>query len=281
MAPQLDVAVQLQTEHDHSVSSSSGGGGGGDDGGTHSYWDAPVESSLIRQSASTVDIALLESNNSERHQEKKTSYWDAPTETGLVGKTVSKIDLDTLDHHDDGEDYWGEAEVCDSLQGKTVSELSLNKLQKQRPDDQKKDTDMNHSASFFDWKVKEIKRTLSKLSLSNLLGGSSNVVHDSDDDLDRTRGVSHPPQNDTTKQQPGRITTKTHKLRDTFRKSLSRMSNMSLASLDESGSGHSSRSNSRNRKTKKYKSNTSKLPLDASSGSNASNFSVGNEANMF
>ena len=296
MAPQLDAAVVFAAEEDRQGSSSSSGGGAA---AGQSYWDAPIESSLMGKSASTIDVSLLVSNNpqqrQQQHQEQQTSYWDAPTDPKLRNKTVSKIDMDTLEHHDPaGEDYWGDAPICDSLQGKTVSELSMNKLDKQHPDAPKKRFDLHHSASFFDWKVKEIKRTLSKLSLSNLMGGShqTNIVHDSQGELDRTRGVARSPSQTTTTPvpmkdgdggggPPARITTKTHRLRDSWRKSFASLSTATLKSLDESGngsSGHSGRShgNSRHKKNKPRQ-----LPLDASSGSNASQFSVGNEDNMF
>lgn len=266
-----------------------------------SYWDAPIESSLIGKSVSTVDVTLLESNDPDRQRSKKDNYWEEPTESSLIGKSASKINIDTLDHsngsHNGGGGYWDDAPLCQSLQGKTVSELSLTGMNKQRPDETKKDKKCN----YFDWKVKEVKKSLSKLSLTNLLTGSTKRINSSnsicsnstngnttDDDLDRTRGKAHRSQHQQKKSfddelnnstgsngSGGPLTNSRHKSRESWKKSFNRFSANSLKGLDESSERNAGLNRSRGKSNNKK---SSVLPLDSSTGSQ---FSVGGDAVMF
>merc|ERR1712232_1307152 len=73
----------------------------------------------------------------------------------------------------------------------------------------------------------------------------------------------------------GPLTSKTHKLRDSWRNSFSRFSQNSLAQLDESSTSKGSlKGRFRFPKSKKD-------PLDASSGSQSSQFSIGGDAPCF
>mmetsp|Transcript_3116 Transcript_3116/g.3511 ORF Transcript_3116/g.3511 Transcript_3116/m.3511 type:complete len:276 (-) Transcript_3116:278-1105(-) len=236
-------------------------------GGGASYWDAPVENVFkcsMGKTLSTLDFSALESNHpEEKIEEKKVkadSYWDAPPESELQGKTLSTLDLSTLESNgivnapETGASYWDDQPLDKALQGKTLSQVEMSTMGKQHPDETS--NNITKSPSFWDWQVEALKKSVSKLSMSNLRKGSAND-HIEDDKRDDA----------------GPITNKVHKIRNSWRKSFQRLSTNSLAQLDES-----QKKGSKGSFNRLFKSKNS---LDISGGSRASQASIDEDAIMF
>lgn len=258
----------------------SPGSAGTNDGNEMSYWDAPVERSLRNKTLSTLDMMVLESNHPDEKKEEKDDYWEAPIESSLRKKTLSTLDMSMLEsnhpdvkeklpernNNDSGKEgndsdlttdatseedltcYWDDAPIDKSLQGKTLSKIEISEMNKQHPDEPE-DKKKESTHPYWDWKLKEnmnnMKKTLSNLSLRNLRKGSKrDVFSESDEVLDRTRGASRGrgggEEGTSSKESGGPITKKTHKLRDSWKKSFQKLSTNSLAGLDESGGSRGS-----------------------------------------
>lgn len=256
------------------------------------YWGAtPTEEEALKgKTLSTLEMSALEANHPDEKKEQQENYWEAPEEEKLKGKRVSTIDLQTLEtveppasttpsivatEEDAGPSYWDEAPIDESLKGKRLSSIDLETMNKQHAYDKKK---KNSSTPYWEWQgVKAIKKTLSKISLSNLRkGSSSDVILDDDDCVHggtqggRISASSSQSTLDSTASggsvKP--ITQKKHKLRDSWRKSFQRMSTNTLDQLDES-------TGSAPRLLGKRIFKSSKNPLDWSTGSRNSQGSDG------
>jgi len=231
--------------------------------GGASYWDAPDENVFkggMGTTLSTLDLSALQSNHPEEKKVKADSYWDAPPENKLQGKTLSTLDLSTLESNgnakapEPGASYWDDQPLDKTLQGKTLSQVEMSAMGKQHPDEAS--NNMTKSPSFWDWRVEALKKSVSKLSMSNLRKGSADD-HIKDDERDDA----------------GPITNKVHKIRNSWRKSFHKLSSNSLAQLDESH-----RKGSKGSFTRLFKSKNS---LDISGGSRASQGSIDEDAVMF
>lgn len=262
-----------------------------------SYWgSAQKDSSLEGKTLSTLSMSALESNHPDEKKEKHDNYWEAPVEDKLKGKRLSTIDMKTLEdtagptksitateEPTEEASYWDDAPIDKSLQGKRLSSIELAALEKQRVDEPPKP-----AHPYWDWQgpVTTLKKTLSKISLSNLRKGSKNDAIVLDDDC--VHGGSNNASASLTKPPPSSsssgslsssssssgsvkpITKKVHRLRDSWRKSFQRLSTTTLDQLDEStGSG------SRVLGKRIFKSRNS---LDVSGGSQ---MSIGEDAIMF
>jgi len=244
-----------------------------------SYWEADHEDTLKGKTLSTLSMSQLQANHPEEKKEKSDSYWDAPVEGKLQGKTLSTINMTTLEctepsdastnvtvESSGGASYWDEAPIDKSLQGKNLSKLDMAAMDKQHVDEKPPET------PYWDWKVKAIRKTLSKISLSNLRSGSaSDAVLDDDDCVHGGTNGGVP----NIEKSPGvkPITKKKHKLRDSWRKSFQRLSTNTLSQMDDSsGSG-----------TRQFGKGMfkSRNPLDWSSGSRGSQCSIDEDAIMF
>mmetsp|Transcript_20323 Transcript_20323/g.42334 ORF Transcript_20323/g.42334 Transcript_20323/m.42334 type:complete len:393 (+) Transcript_20323:408-1586(+) len=246
-----------------------------------SYWEATPEESLKGRTLSTLSMSMLDSNNPEEKKEKSNSYWEAPQEKKLEGKTLSTIDMATLETNTNTDgtsagapSYWDDAPIDKSLEGKTLSKLDMAAMAKQHTDeDDKKQQSSGEAPPYWDWKVKAIKKTLSKISLGNLRKGSAGDVVLDDDD--RVHGACNGSNNDNPEGLPEAasvkpITKKKHRLRDSWRKSFQRLSTNTLDQLDESnGSGP---------RLLGKRIFTSRNALDVSGGSQAS---ISEDAIMF
>ena len=253
------------------------------------YWEAaPIDKSLQGKRLSTLDMTALESNHPDEKKEQADSYWDAPEEEKLKGKRISKLDMKTLEHSTSGAaivaeeeespaSYWDEAPIDKSLQGKRLSSIELSALEKQHVDEEKP----KQTSPYWDWHgVKAIKKTLSKLSLSNLRKGSSHdvvlddeCVHGGSNNSDAKNNSN----NQGTEPTVRPITKKTHKLRDSWKASFQRLSSTTLDMLDESGKSTGSGPRFLGRRM----FSRDKSGLDASSGSRSSQMSIGEDAIMF
>jgi len=245
-----------------------------------SYWDAPQEKTLVGKTLSTLDMTMLEDNHPEEKKEKKDNYWEAPVEEKLIGKNLSTIDMTTLEstgissstnapEPPAAPSYWDDAPIDKSLQGKTLSVLDMSAMEHQHVDT----PDAGQTAPYWDWKLKEIKRTLSKMSMSNLRKGStSDVVVDDDRVYGGNNGGGGEGEEDTAVKP---ITKKVHRIRDTWRKSFHRLSTNTLDQLDES-TGSGSRGVAFGRRMFK-----SKNSLDISGGSRGSTGSIDEDTPMF
>lgn len=121
------------------------------------YWDAPKEQYLEGKTLSTLDMSLLQANhpdekqsqindgsNSQNEEEKQqqqqqtikkndSGYWDAaPIENSLQGKTLSTLSMTAMNtNHADGNDitggYWDAPEE-EKLKGKTLSTIDVATL---------------------------------------------------------------------------------------------------------------------------------------------------------
>jgi hypothetical protein len=251
-----------------------------------SYWEAQPETSIMGKTLSTLDMTTMDSNHPDEKKEQTDSYWEADKpEKNLSGRTLSTVALSSLEHQRHpsnnsltpgninapaapaGASYWDDAPIDKSLEGKRLSALDLSAMEKQHVDEPKESSD-SKSSSFWDWKVKELKKSVSKLSLSNLRTSSNSdrvVDHDS---TNEAGGESQ----DKNRDGPGPITNKVHKLRNTWRKSFQRLSSNTLSQLDESS--HRGRSPFK----RVFKS---KNGLDISGGSCTSQVSIGEDAIMF
>ncbi len=258
------------------------------------YWEAPEEEKLRGKRLSALELSALESNNLDKQHEKQDNYWEAPEEEKLKGKRLSTIDMKTLEHVEPSTDqspitatedsgpasYWDEAPIDESLKGKRLSAVDISAMSKQRVDD---DKEKEASTPYWEWNgVKALKKTLSKLSLSNLRKGSSHdVVLDDECVHGGSNGKGSIPNTDSATSMDSNnsnpvkpITHKKHKLRDSWRKSFQRLSTNTLDQLDEStGSGP--------RLLGKRMFKASKNPLDWSTGSRSSQTSIGEDAIMF
>jgi len=259
------------------------------------YWGAtPNEDEALKgKTLSTLDMSALESNHPDEKKEQSNNYWEAPEEEKLKGKRLSAIDMKTLEHvessstgtpitateEDTAASYWDEAPICDSLKGKRLSAVDLEVMNKQKADDKQK---KESSSPYWEWQgVKAIKKTLSKLSMSNLRKGSAHDVVLDDDDC--VHGGTHGKGSMTNSNSSNSIgsnnsvkpiTQKKHKLRDSWRRSFQRLSTNTLDQLDESSS-----SGPRMMGRKIF--STRKNPLDWSTGSRSSQASIGEDAIMF
>lgn len=250
---------------------------------TDNYWGAtPKEDTLEGKTLSTLDMTALESNHPDEKKVKTDSYWDAPVEDKLKGKTLSTINISTLEttsgsaatsateeETSGGASYWDDAPIDKSLEGKRLSSIDMAAMSKQHVDEKPAE-----ATPYWDWKVSAFRKTLSKLSLSNLRKGSGSDVVTDDDDC--VHGGSN--NNGTTNAADGNggsavkpITNKKHKLRDSWRKSFQRLSTNNLDELDESGKG-------RRFGSRIFKSRNA---LDWSNGSRGSQMSIGEDAIMF
>jgi len=234
----------------------------------------------------------LESNHPDEKKEKHDSYWDAPVEEKLKGKRLSTIDMKTLEDTSPRTNYitaseestteasyWDDAPIDKALDGKRLSSIELSALEKQRVDEKPKP-----AHPYWEWggPVNALKKTLSKMSLSNLRKGSKDdavilddeCVHGGTNGGTRSATQQGRPSSDSVKP----ITKKTHKLRDSWRNSFQRFSTNTLDQLDEStGSGP--------RVLGKRLFNRSKNSLDRSRNSldrsSGSHMSIGEDAIMF
>ena len=253
------------------------------------YWGGTFkEDTLKGKTLSTLDMTMLEANHPDEKKDKTDNYWEAPEEEKLKGKRLSVLDMKTLENNPGGiiteeeeeeqptPSYWDDAPMEKSLQGKRLSAIDIAAMGKQHPDAKPK---QGNTTPYWEWEgVKKLKKTLSKLSLSNLRRGSSRDVDLEDDDCvhggtnggpksssaastEDTSGVD-----DTVKP----ITNRKHKLRDSWRMSFHKMSTNTLDQLDES-SGSGPRLLGR----RIFKSRNS---LDISGGSQ---MSIGEDAIMF
>lgn len=261
---------------------------------TDSYWGStPKEGTLQGKTLSTLDMTALESNHPDEKKEKHDSYWEAPVEEKLEGKRLSTIDMKTLEDTSPPTNsitaseestteasYWDDAPIDKSLQGQRLSSIELSALEKQRVDEKPRP-----AQPYWEWAgpVSALKKTLSKISLSNLRRGSKNDAVVLDDDC--VHGGTNGGPNSTTLEgklsstslssasssgSVKRITKKTHRLRDSWRKSFQHLSTNTLDQLDEStGSGP------RLLGKRIFKSRNT---LDVSSGSQ---MSIGEDAIMF
>ena len=265
------------------------------------YWGAtPKEDETLKgRTLSTLEMSALEANHPDEKKKQRDSYWDAPEEEKLKGKRISVIDMKTLEHDESltntpvtaSEDdtgpasYWDEAPICESLKGKRLSSVDIAAMSKQKVDDDKNKKESS-TTPYWEWQgVKAIKKTLSKISLSNLRKGSSHDVVLDDDDcvhggthgkagasMPHTDSANSMGSNNSNSVKP--ITQKKHRLRDTWRRSFQRLSTNTLDQLDEStGSGP--------RLLGKRIFKTSRNALDWSSGSRGSQASIGEDAIMF
>ncbi|VEU38340.1 unnamed protein product [Pseudo-nitzschia multistriata] len=254
-----------------------------------SYWDAaPVDRSLQGKTLSKLELSALESNHPDEKKEKNDSYWDAPEERKLQGKTLSTININTLETESTGEEpssetapsYWDDAPIERSLQGKTLSQIDMSAMSKQHAGER---SSKSGDHPYWDWKMKGFKKTLSKLSLSNLRTGSRKDEIMVDDDFcvhgannSRTNSMnsldSSGVSNDGPRQPVKPITKKTHKLRDSWRKSFQKMSTNTLDLLDESTS-----SGGRIMGSRIFKSRNN---LDVSGGSRSSVSSTGSDGGI-
>ena len=245
-----------------------------------SYWEAQPEKSIMGKTISTLDMTTMDSNHPDEKKEKTDNYWEADEpEKNLSGRTLSTVALSSLEHQRHpsnisltrgntnasaapaGASYWDEAPIDKSLEGKRLSALDLSAMEKQHVD-----KPLSKSSSFWDWKVKELRKSVSKLSMSNLRSSSSS---DRTDDNDSANGSES---RDKHSEGPGPITNKVHKLRNSWRKSFQRLSSNTLSQLDDSS--HRGRSPFQ----RVFKS---KNGLDMSGGSRASQGSIGEAAPMF
>jgi len=214
-----------------------------------SYWDAaPTDKTLEGKTLSKLDLSDLAVGHPDEKKETSDSYWDAPEESKLHGKTLSTIDMTTLEStgkpstEAGAPSYWDDAPIDKSLEGKTLSQVDMAAMNKQHMDDPS--SNPGEAPPYWDWKMKTFKKTLSKLSLSNLRSGSNKDVF-VDDDFEvhgatnsRTNSSNSLSSSDSSS---GRtpvkpITKKSHRLRDTWRKSFHRLSTTTLDQLDESSS---------------------------------------------
>jgi len=263
------------------------------------YWgEAPKEDETLKgKTLSTLSMSALESNHPDEKKEQSNNYWEAPEEEKLKGKRLSVIDMKTLEHAEPSStgtpitateevtaaSYWDEAPICDSLKGKRLSAVDLEAMSKQKADDKKK---KEASSPYWEWQgVKAIKKTLSKLSMSNLRKGSAHDVVLDDDDcvhggthgkesgsMTSTNSSNSIASNNSSSSSVKPITQKKHKLRDSWRRSFQRLSTNTLDQLDESSS-----SGPRMMGKRIFKKN----PLDWSTGSRSSQTSIGEDAIMF
>jgi hypothetical protein len=241
-----------------------------------SYWEAQPEKTIMGKTLSTLDMTTMDSNHPEEKKEQADNYWEADKpEKNLSGRTLSTVALSSLEHQRHpsnisltgskpaataGASYWDDAPIDKSLEGKRLSSIDLSAMEKQHVDEPKESSD-SKSSSFWDWKVKELKKSVSKLSLSNLRTSSKSDRIDDDDST-----------HEANREGPGPITNKVHKLRNSWRKSFQRLSSNSLSQLDDSS--HRGRSPF----TRVFKS---KNGLDISGGSRNSQASIGEDAIMF
>jgi len=271
------------------------------------YWSAtPEDGALKGKTLSTLSMSAMVSNHPDDKKQQTDNYWEAPEEEKLKGKRLSTLDLNTLEStgepgsastsatEESAMSYWDEAPARDSsLQGQRLSQIDLEALSKQHVDaDHAKK--QRQSDNFWEWQgVKGIKKTLSKMSMSNLRKGSRDVVLDDDDCVHGgTHGVgsSRRSSGSISSSNSGGveaipatvkpITQKKHKLRDSWRKSFQKMSTNTLDQLDEStGSGP----RLLGKRMFKSRSSASTNILDMSTGSASSQFSAGSnsEAPMF
>lgn len=257
---------------------------------TDSYWgDAPKETTLKGKTLSTLEISALETNHPDEKKEKNDSYWEAPVEKKLAGKTLSTIDITTLEitveppkvtaEEASGEaSYWDDAPIDKSLEGKRLSSIDLSAMNKQRVDEKTKP-----AHPYWDWQgpMNKIKKSLSRLSMSNLRKGSGHdevmmdddCVHGGSEGMKGSRDSSTSLSSSASSGSVKPITNKKHKLRDTWRKSFHRLSTNTLDQLDESN--RSGGSGTRLLGKRIFKSRNS---LDVSGGSHAS---IGEDAIMF
>jgi hypothetical protein len=248
-----------------------------------SEWEAQPEKSIIGKTLSTLDMTTMDSNHPEEKKEQTDNYWEADKpEKNLSGRTLSTVALSSLEHQRHpsnnsltlgntnapaapaGASYWDDAPIDKSLEGKKLSALDLSAMEKQHVDKPQESRD-SKSSSFWDWKVKELKKSVSKLSLSNLRTSSNSDRVDDNDITDEAGRESRD-------NRPGPITNKVHKLRNTWRKSFQRLSSNTLSQLDDSS--HRGRSPFQ----RVFKS---KNGLDISGGSRTSQASIGEDAIMF
>eukprot|EP00536_Pseudo-nitzschia_multiseries_P016047 jgi/Psemu1/44705/gm1.44705_g len=221
-----------------------------------SYWEqAPIDKSLEGRTLSKLDLSQLQTSHPDEKKEQSDSYWDAPEDGKLQGKTLSTINITTLESEGKSAaeagtpSYWDDAPIEASLQGKTLSQVDMSAMVKQHLDEPS--SNPGEAAPYWDWKIKAFKKTLSKLSLSNLRSGSNKDVIVIDDDFcvhgannSRTNSSNSLASNGSTSSSGGAsnrtpvkpITKKTHKMRDTWRKSFHRLSTNNLEQLDESTS---------------------------------------------
>ena len=257
------------------------------------YWgDAPIDKSLEGKRLSTLDMTALATNHPDEQKEKQDNYWEAPEEEKLKGKRLSTLDMQTLETVESSstpapasEDnsgpasYWDEAPICDGLNGKRLSAVDLEAMSKQKVDDKKAKESSN---SYWEWQgMATITKTLSKLSLSNLRKGSAkDVVFDDDDRVHGGTASMTTTESSNSMGSVGSavrpITSKKHKLRDSWRRSFQRLSTNTLDQLDESTSSGPRVMGKKLFSKKKSRTN----PLDWSHGSRSSQGSVG-EAIMF
>ena len=262
------------------------------------YWGTtPKEDEALKgKTLSTLELSALEANHPDEKKEQRDNYWEAPEEEKLKGKRLSALDMKTLEHVESSNNtpitateedsgpasYWDEAPICNSLKGKRLSAVDIAAMNKQKADD---DKPKESSTPYWEWQgVKAIKKTLSKISLSNLRKGSSHdVVLDDDCVHGGTQGKESSTMSTTDSSNSlgssnsnsvKPITQKKHRLRDSWRKSFQRLSTNTLDQLDESsGSGP--------RLLGKRIFKTSKNSLDWSTGSRSSQASIGEDAIMF
>jgi len=259
------------------------------------YWgDAPIDKSLQGHGLSTLDMTALAANHPDEKKEKADSYWDAPEEEKLKGKRLSTIDMRTLEESNSARvtateeepqlSYWDDAPIEKSLKGQRLSAIDLEAMNKQRVvDDDKNDKKSSSSSPYWDWKgAKAIKKTLSKLSISNLRKGSAHDYELDGDDCvhggnNGGRKASSDSLNSSGDERVKPITEKKHKLRDSWRRSFQRFSNNNLQGLDESRGSTGSGPRMMGKRIFK----TSRGALDWSSGSRGSTGSIGEDAIMF
>jgi hypothetical protein len=206
-----------------------------------SYWEgAAIDKTLEGKTLSILELSALETNHPDEKKETNDSYWDAPEEQKLQNKTLSTIDMVTLEKTSESNSgrppsYWDDAPIDKSLQGKTLSTLDMAAMDKQHVDQPA--TNPGDAAPYWDWKIKDFKKSLSKLSLSNLRKGSANdtMVDDDFNPIPGSRTSSSNSLNSNgEKVKP--ITQKVHKLRNAWRKSFQHLSTNTLDQLDESNS---------------------------------------------
>eukprot|EP00532_Pseudo-nitzschia_australis_P003431 CAMPEP_0168184666 /NCGR_PEP_ID=MMETSP0139_2-20121125/13370_1 /TAXON_ID=44445 /ORGANISM="Pseudo-nitzschia australis, Strain 10249 10 AB" /LENGTH=452 /DNA_ID=CAMNT_0008106321 /DNA_START=260 /DNA_END=1618 /DNA_ORIENTATION=- len=251
-----------------------------------SYWEAaPIDKSLQGKTLSNLNMSELTTSHPDEKKEKNDTYWDAPEEKKLHGKTLSTIDMTTLESTGKpsaeasagAPSYWDDAPIDKSLQGKTLSQVDMTAMNRQHVDEPSSRS--GETAPYWDWKMKKFRKTLSKLSLSNLRSGSraDDVVFD--DDFNVHGGANNSRNNSSnslasnsslgsanqTLVKP--ITKKSHRIRDTWRKSFHRLSTNTLNQLDESTSSGPQYAGTR---IKKSRNN-----LDISGGSRSSTGSDG------
>lgn len=248
------------------------------------YWGGTLkEDTLKGKTLSTLDMSALEVNHPDEKREKTDSYWEAPEEEKLMGKKLSTLDMKTLEstviitsatteeEPTGAASYWDDAPLEMSLQGKNLSAIDISAMSKQHPDEKPKEI-----TPYWEWEgVKKLKKTLSKLSLSNLRRGSSRDVDLEDDDCVHggNKGGPNSASTEETSESVKPITNKKHKLRDSWRMSFHKMSTNTLDQLDEStGSGP------RLLGRRMFKSRNA---LDISGGSRGSQSSIDEDAIMF